>query len=88
MFANINTCSHWCKNFNYDKFSSCVTDLHRGYGNLYHIGKQLLQVHFERRIKLLNQLVASWKENEDVALVNVNTVRNTYNIMVDYLLGG
>ena len=25
-------------------------------------------VHFERRIKLLKELVASWKENEEVAL--------------------
>ena len=29
-------------------------------------------VHFERRIKLLKELVASWKENEEVALVEVN----------------
>ena len=29
-------------------------------------------VHFERRIKLLKELVASWKENEEVALVDVN----------------
>ena len=29
-------------------------------------------VHFERRIKLLKELLASWKENEEVALVEVN----------------
>ena len=36
------------------------------------VASGVLGVHFERRIKLLKELVASWKENEEVTLVNVN----------------